>query len=146
MRNLFSEMDRPLPQAVEAALLAHLKGEDPVELTWRPIATPANAAAEPFFTIRVEADDARRRRASYRFWAPDRLSRRGLEALLPARLSLTAHEPGVAAAAEETFPSLKELRDRIGPLAGMIARLMNTLWGVTETREVFLEQAADAGI
>lgn len=128
---------KPLPEVLLGDLRELLTWDNNCFLTW--VQSPRDAEGEPqrWFTVRL-GSDGRRFGLQLEFWTPGWMSRRGVEAILPAHLEVPDHETGKPAMVALGLQSWADLERSLPRVSHTCARLMNELWGVTTSQDVLL--------
>lgn len=129
MQNLFSSLDRPLPALLKEDLEELLTWENNCYLTWVQL-DDDDPESWRKFNVRLWSD-GRRFCLTLDFGVPEWMDARGVEAILPAHLSVTEMEPGRRAVVDLGLKSWLELKASVPRVARTCARLMNELWGPT---------------
>jgi hypothetical protein len=137
IQSLFADDERPLPDRLSADLEELLTWDNNCFLTWVRVGPETDPQAPPWFTVRITGL-GRAFRVRLEFALPPRMTERGVAAILPAHLSVAECQPGKEAAVEWATCRWSELRASLPRLARTCARLMNELWGRTETDAVLL--------
>lgn len=137
MANLISPQSRPLPETLLEDLQKLTARDNNSFLTWcRLGAEPAGGEA-PWFTVDYHSD-GRRFGLRLAFWIPAWMNARGVAAILPARLLVTECDPGHQAEVDLGLERRSALLARLPAVARTCARLINELWGPTESEAVLL--------
>lgn len=136
MQNLFSGMERPLPELLQEDLGELLTWENNCYLTWVRLDDDEPDSWRRF-TVRLWSDGARFG-LTLDFGIPGWMNRRAVEAILPAHLSSVEVEEGLQAVVQLGLRPWKELQGSLPKVARTCARLMNELWGPTTGEDVML--------
>ena len=135
MRTLFSELERPLPQALLDDLTELLTWDNNAFLTW--VRTDDDIGGNRWFTVSLSSD-GRQFGLRLEFWIPEWMTARGVTAILPAHLQLAECRLGTQATVDLGMRPWADVKASLPRVARTAARLMNELWGLTETDAVLL--------
>jgi len=136
MRNMMTGAGS-LPEMLQADLDDLLDWDNNCFLTWTRVPGEADPDASRWFTALLSSD-GERFSLRLEFWIPRWMSERGVAAILPAHLSVTAAVPGERAVVEIASGRWSELKAALPRVARTCARLINELWGRTESDQVLL--------
>ncbi len=128
---------RPLPEVLLEDLRELLSWDNNCYLTWVRLSGDAEAESQHWFTVKF-GSDGRRFGLRLEFCIPDWMDQRGVEAILPAHLPVTAIERGRWAAVDLGRTSWSGATGSLPKVARTCARLMNELWGSTTALNVLL--------
>jgi hypothetical protein len=137
MQKLFADTDVPLPATLQDDLEELLTWDNNCFLSWVSVSTEQDPDGTRWFRVKLSSDGSCVW-LRLEFWIPEWMTERGAAAILPAHLSLDGCRPGVEAAVD--LPPLRwsELRGTLPRVARTCARLINELWGRTDTEDVLL--------
>ena len=137
MQNLFSGSGPPLPETLLADLEELLTWDNNCLLTWVSLGNDCDRQNSRWFTVLLTSD-GQQFGLRLEFWVPEWMTARGVDAVLPAHLSVQACTPGKEATVDLGMRRWSELEASLPKVARTSARLMNELWGPTVTDEVLL--------
>jgi len=137
MQHLFTDLERPLPDSLAENLAELLQWDNNCFLTWVSVPCEADPDGSRWFTVRLSSD-GKGFGFQLEFWIPNWMSERGIAAVLPARLGVQSCEAGVRAAVELRKGRWSELKLSVPQVARTCARLINELWGPTESADLLL--------
>ena len=137
MPHLFSQIERPLPDVLAEDLRELLTWDNNCYLTWSRIDTDGDPAGGRWFTVRFSSD-GRLYQFRLEFWIPRWMDERGVAAIVPASRSVAACEEGRWAAVELDWQARSQASASVPRVARTCARLINELWGPTQTAELLL--------
>jgi hypothetical protein len=137
MQNLFASLDRPLPETLLEDLEELLSWDNNCFLTWVSVGDDTEAEGARWFTVRFSSD-GRDFGLRLEFWIPQWMTARGVAAVLPASLPVAECKPGQQAAVDVGMERLSRVRANLPRLARTCARLINELWGRTESDGILL--------
>lgn len=135
MPNLFSSLERPLPDVLREDLEELLTWENNCYLTWVQL-DDEEPGSWRRLTVRLWSD-GRRFCLTLDLGIPAWMDARAVEAILPAHLSVTSMEKG-RALVDLGLKPWSELKSGLPRAARTCARLMNELWGPTTAENVML--------
>src|SRR5688500_1470249 len=115
MQHLFSEHERPLPQLLQSDLEELLTWENNCYLTWVQLDDEEPGSWRKF-NVRLWSD-GRRFGMALDFGVPEWMDSRGVEAILPAHLSVTSMERGRRAVVELGMKPWRELEESLPKVA-----------------------------
>lgn len=136
MQNLFSGIERPLPDLLQEDLGELLTWENNCYLTWVRL-DDEEPDSWRRFTVRLWSD-GRRFGFTLDFGIPAWMNARGVEAILPAHLQVSEISDGLRAEVELGLMGWRDLKISLPRVARTCARLMNELWGSTTGEDVML--------
>lgn len=140
MPHLFSPLERPLPDTLRQDLQTLLLRDNHSYLLWvRETQTSAESA--PWFKVIFRGEEGHYS-LRLEFAIPGWMDRRGVAAILPASRSVADCRRGEWAAVNLDEAPFRDLFQRLPRVARTCARLMNELWGPTETHDMRLEELA----
>ena len=126
-----------LPEALQNDLEELLTWDNNCYLTWVRVDDGTVAEGSQPFTMQLTSD-GREFGLRLEFWIPEWMNERGVSAILPASLSVAECRPGKSAAVEFGMRRWSEVETSLPRVARTCARLMNELWGRTDTDDVLL--------
>jgi hypothetical protein len=137
MSHLFSSLERPLPDALQDDLESLFTWDNNSYLTWTSLSTESGPEGARWFTVKLTGDG---RRFGFRleFWIPGWMGERALAAILPASVPVAGCRTGVAGVVDLGKHGAAELRASVPRVARTCARLINELWGPTQTDGILL--------
>ena len=135
MQNLFSGIERPLPEILLLDLKELLTWDNNCHLTWVRL-DDDDPETWKRFSVRLWSD-GRRFALNLAFGIPSWMNSRGVEAILPAHLEVSEWETGRAVVCLG-LQKWSELKSGLPRSARTCARLMNELWGPTSGQDVML--------
>ena len=144
--HLFSSLDRPLPDALQEDLESLCGWDNNSYLTWVSIGSEAEPPlraslaapdASRWFTVKLNGD-GQRYGLRLEFWIPAWMTERGVAAILPASLPVAGCRTGVSATVDLGLRTATELQAGLPRAARTCARLINELWGPTQTEGLLL--------
>jgi hypothetical protein len=136
MQNLFSGMERPLPELLQDDLKELLTWENNCVLTWVRL-DDEELDSWRRFSVQLWSD-GRLFALALDFGIPAWMTQRGVEAVLPAHLAVSEIEPGARAAVNLGLRKWSQVRTDLPRTARTCARLINELWGATRGEDLML--------
>lgn len=136
MQKLF-DFDVPLPETLQDDLEELLTWDNNCYLSWVSVSNENDPDGSRWFTVKFNGD-GRAWALRLEFWIPEWMNARGAAAILPAHLSLADCTPGVEASACMELSRWSDVKASLPRVARTCARLINELWGRTESEDVLL--------
>lgn len=137
MKNLFSGTGRSLPETLLDDLEELLTWDNNCYLRWVWAGNDTEAEGSRWFSVALSSD-GREFGLRLQFWIPDWMTERGVSAILPASLSPADFHDGRWAAVDLGMRRWSEVEASLPKVARTSARLINELWGRTESEDVLL--------
>jgi hypothetical protein len=137
MPNLFSGVGLSLPETLLDDLEELLTWDNNCYLTWVSVSDDTDPEGARWFTVQFSSD-GRDFGLRLDFWIPEWMNARGVAAVLPAHMEVAECEPGSRAVVDLGMRRWSELKASLPKVARTSARLINELWGPTESDEVLL--------
>jgi hypothetical protein len=138
MPNLISRKRRPLPDVLLEDLNELVTWDNNCYLSWTK-ADPEGKMAPRWFKVRFGSDTLLFG-LTLEFWVPAWMDARGVRAILPAHLEVLECEPGRSATVALGMGKWSEVQSSLPRVARTCARLVNELWGPTESDGVLLAE------
>lgn len=137
MQNLFSELEKPLPETLLEDLADLLNRDNNCYLTWVDVDSAREASGTHWFTVEFSSDGYAFG-LRLKFWIPGWMHERGVRAILPAHLAVSDCRAGREATVALPMTKRSELLADLPRIARTCARLINELWGPTGSDRILL--------
>jgi hypothetical protein len=137
MQSLFAALERPLPETLLDDLQELVTWDNNAYLTWVGLSTEEDPDGSRWFSAKFSSD-GETFGLRLEFWIPEWMTERALAAILPAHLGVDGFTRGVEGAVEVSRGRWPEVRAGLPRVARTCARLINELWGRTDSDGVLL--------
>jgi hypothetical protein len=128
---------KPLPDTLLEDLRELLTWDSNCFLTWMSVQPDPATEDSRWFIVRLSSD-GHRFGLLLEFWIPAWMNERGVQAILPAHLTVTDCRDGVKVSVDLGLHRWSELKAMLPKVARTSARLINELWGRTDAEGVLL--------
>jgi hypothetical protein len=135
MQGTFDYAERALPALLQSDLEELLTWDNNCELTWTSILSESEESH--WFRVALSSS-GRDFGLALEFWIPEWMNARGVAAILPAHLAVGECVPGRHARVDLGMGRWSALQAGLPKVARTCARLINELWGATDSDDLLL--------